>query len=125
LPTVKGGPPIVIGSWSGGRWIQKAAQEFDGWIASGFFTGYETLARGLRAYHAAGGTRAIVTNISIDLGANEPLADSDNTFHLKCPPQVAAERLERLAQLGFDEAVLVHRGSGTPDLAAIRALLPS
>lgn len=125
LPAVKGGPPVLIGSWRGGRWIQKAAQEFDGWIASGFFTGYDTLAKGLRAYRNAGGRRAIITNISIDLTANEPLADSDNAFHLKCSPQVAAERLERLLQLGFDEAVLVHRGPGAPDLAAIRALLPS
>ena len=125
LPAVKGGPPVLIGSWSGGRWIQKAAREFDGWIASGFFTGYDTLAKGLRSYLDAGGRRAVVTNISIDLTADDPLADSDNVFHLKCPPEVAAERLVRLAELGFGEAVLVHRGPGAPDLAAIRALLPS
>ncbi|MCZ6872019.1 MAG: LLM class flavin-dependent oxidoreductase [bacterium] len=125
LPAIQGGPPLLIGSWSGGRWIQKAAREFDGWIASAFFTGYDTLAKGLHAYRDAGGRRAIVTNISIDLTADEPLADGDNVFHLKCPPKVAAKRLGRLVELGFDEAVLVHRGPGAPDLAAIRALLLS
>ncbi len=124
FPAVQGGPPVCIGSWSGGRWILRAAREFDGWIASAFFTGYDTLVQGLRRYRDAGGKRAIVTNISIDLSADEPLADSDNGFHLSCPPEVAAARLGRLAELGFDEAVLVHRGPGTPDLAAIRALLP-
>ena len=49
-PAAKGGPPILIGSWAGGRWIPAAAQEYDGWIASAVYTG--------RA-HAAGGRRAV------------------------------------------------------------------
>jgi len=124
LSAVKGGPPVLVGSWRGGAWIKQAAQTFDGWIASGFYTGYNTIARGLRAYRDAGGKHAVVTNISVDLSANEPLADDDNAFHLKCPPDVASARLGRLAALGFDEAVLVHRGQGAADLAMIRALLP-
>ena len=34
LASVKGGPPVLIGNWTGSRWIARAAREFDGWIAS-------------------------------------------------------------------------------------------
>ena len=66
---VKGGPPVLIGSWAGPRWIGAAAREFDGWIASAFFSGFDTLNSGIERYRAAGGQRAIVTNISLDLAA--------------------------------------------------------
>ena len=122
---VRGGPSVLIGSWAGPRWINSAANDYDGWIASGFFSGYDTLKEGLDRYRAAGGQRAVVTNISLDLAApTEPLADSDNAYHLRCAPGAAAERLRRLADAGFDDAVVVYRGAAPPDLAAIRGLLP-
>lgn len=121
---VLGGPPVIIGSWGGKHWIPKAAQEFDGWIASGVFGSLDILTDGIRSYREAGGRRAIVTNIAVDLSANEPLVPSERPFHLRCGPQEAAERLGRLAELGFDDAVLVHRGEGEPDLDQLRALLP-
>ncbi len=40
------------------------------------------------------------------------------------PRPDAALRLQRLADAGFDDAVVVYRGGAPPDLAAIRALLP-
>ena len=122
---VWGGPPVIIGSWAGPRWIAAAAEEYEGWIASGFFSGYDTLKAGIDRYRASGGKRAIVTNISLDLAApTEPLADSDNAFHLRCAPGAARERLQKLADAGFDDAVVVYRGEGPADLPAIRALLP-
>src|SRR5262245_16918354 len=33
-PALNGGPPVLIGSW-GGKWVARAATEFDGWIGSG------------------------------------------------------------------------------------------
>jgi hypothetical protein len=46
-------------------------------------------------------------------------------FHLRCAPRDAAERMRRLAELGFDDTILVHRGGQTEsDLAAMRALVP-
>src|SRR5262247_3941697 len=30
-PDALGGPPVLIGSWAGSRWIERAAREFDGW----------------------------------------------------------------------------------------------
>ena len=123
-PTAVGGPPVLIGSWSGKQWIPRAAREFDGWIASAAKTSYATLAEGIRRYREAGGKRAIVTNIGTDLThPADPMPD-DAPFHLRCDPNTAATRLKRLADLGFDDAILVPRGHTESVLAPLRALLP-
>jgi alkanesulfonate monooxygenase SsuD/methylene tetrahydromethanopterin reductase-like flavin-dependent oxidoreductase (luciferase family) len=121
-PAAIGGPPLLIGSWSGPRWIPRAAREFDGWIASGAKTSFATLADGIARFRAAGGKRAIVTNIAADL--DEPTAPLEDhaPFQLRCAPAAAAERLRRLADLGFDDAILVPRRPAAKDLADLRAL---
>ena len=122
-PTTHGGPPVLIGSWRGKQWIARAAKEFDGWIGSAAKTSYAALADGIRRYRDAGGRRAIVTNIPVDLAApTTPLRD-DEPFELRCAPDVAAERLQRLAALGFDDAVLMRRTQTERDLAAMRKLI--
>lgn len=122
-PAALGGPPVLIGSWRGKQWIARAAKEFDGWIASAAKTSYATLAEGIRRYREAGGTRAIVTNIHVDLSApTTPMTDTE-PFHLRCAPHVAAERLQRLAALGFEDAVFMRPTQTEADLAAMRKLL--
>ncbi|HKW94149.1 MAG TPA: LLM class flavin-dependent oxidoreductase [Methylomirabilota bacterium] len=122
-PAAVGGPRVLIGSWSGQRWIPRAAQEYDGWIASAAKTSLDTLAEGIKRYRAAGGKRAIVTNIRTDLSApTEPCEDSA-PFHLGCAPAEAAGRLGRLRDLGFDDAVLVLKAPTEANLGAARALL--
>jgi alkanesulfonate monooxygenase SsuD/methylene tetrahydromethanopterin reductase-like flavin-dependent oxidoreductase (luciferase family) len=123
-PATLGGPKLLIGSWSGAQWIPRAAKDFDGWIASGAKTSFTTLAEGIRRYRAAGGTRAIVTNIAVDLAQPTAALADDTPFHLRCGPQAAADRLRRLADLGFDDAILVRPTHTEADLSAIRALLP-
>ena len=54
-PAALGGPAVLIGSWGGKRWIPRAAQEFDGWIASAGRTNLNTLTEGIQRYRAAGG----------------------------------------------------------------------
>ena len=122
-PATLGGPPVLIGSWRGRQWITRAAKEFDGWIASAAKTSYAALADGIGRYREAGGRRAIVTNIPIDLDAlTTPLRD-DEPYELRCAPEVAAERLQRLAALGFNDAVLMRRTQTERDLARMRKLL--
>src|SRR5262245_61102306 len=122
-PATIGGPKLLIGSWSGKQWIPRAAKDFDGWIASAAKTSFATLAEGIQRDRGAGGTRAIVTNIAVDL--DQPTAALDDTapFHLRCDRAEATERLRRLAGLGFDDAVLVRATHTEADLAAIRALV--
>jgi alkanesulfonate monooxygenase SsuD/methylene tetrahydromethanopterin reductase-like flavin-dependent oxidoreductase (luciferase family) len=122
-PAAVGGPPVLIGSWSGKQWIPRAAKEFDGWIASAARTSYATLAEGIRRYREAGGTRAIVTNIAVDLDQLREAMPDDAPFHLRCDSGTAATRLKRLANLGFDDAVLVPRRHDEASLAPLRALL--
>jgi alkanesulfonate monooxygenase SsuD/methylene tetrahydromethanopterin reductase-like flavin-dependent oxidoreductase (luciferase family) len=126
-PTTLGGPKLLIGSWSGARWIPRAAKDFDGWIASGAKTSLAILTDGIRRDRAAGGTRAIVTNVAVDLDADAPAGamDDDAPFHLRCDAATARARLRRLAGLGFDDVVLVPPRHGEADLAALRALLPA
>lgn len=122
-PAALGGPPVLIGSWQGERWIPRAAREYDGWIASAAKTSLRALTGGIARYRAAGGKRAIATNIAVDLSVpTEPLPD-DAPFHLRCAPDAATRRLQQLADLGFDDAVLVMRGAGEAKLAAGRALV--
>jgi len=122
-PSVIGGPKLLIGSWNGRHWIPRAAKEFDGWIASAAKTSYATLAEGIQRYREAGGTRPIVTNIAVDLNAPTEALPDDGPFHLRCGAGAAAERLQRLAALGFDEAILVPASHGEPGLASLRALI--
>lgn len=122
-PATRGGPPLLIGSWGGQRWIPRAAQEFDGWIASAAMTNFTTLAAGIQRYRAAGGTRAIVTNIAVDLTAPTTVLPDDAPFHLRCTPEAAAARLQRLADLGFDDVILYHRSPTERELIALRALV--
>jgi alkanesulfonate monooxygenase SsuD/methylene tetrahydromethanopterin reductase-like flavin-dependent oxidoreductase (luciferase family) len=122
-PAAQGGPAVLIGSWKGERWIPRAAKEFDGWIASGAKTSLNTLVDGIARYRAAGGQRAIVTNIAVDLTAPTGPRDDDAPFHLCCAPAAATERLQRLRDLGFDDAVLVVKAPTEANLAAARALL--
>lgn len=122
-PAALGGPALLIGSWKGERWIPRAAREFDGWIASGAMTSLRTLTEGIGRYRAAGGKRAIVTNVAVDLAApTEPL-DDGAPFHLRCAPDAAARRLQQLRDLGFDDAVLVLKTPTEASLAEVRALL--
>ena len=123
-PAAQGGPPILIGSWAGSRWIPIAAKEYDGWIASAVFTGAPTLKAGIERFREAGGRRAIVTNIHVDLSApSTPLSD-EGPYTLKCDPAEARARLEHLAELGFDDAVLVVEDASDENLQAVRALWP-
>ncbi|MEM7250304.1 MAG: LLM class flavin-dependent oxidoreductase [Pseudomonadota bacterium] len=122
-PATIGGPPILIGSWSGSVWIPRAAQEFDGWIASGAKTSFNTLAGGIERFRSAGGKRAIVTNVAIDLDASTEALPDDGPFHLRCAPDEARRRFQRLADLGFDDCIFVLPDRNQARLNAIRDLM--
>jgi alkanesulfonate monooxygenase SsuD/methylene tetrahydromethanopterin reductase-like flavin-dependent oxidoreductase (luciferase family) len=128
-PNVIGRPPIVLAAWHSGPWIARAAKQYDGWIASGF-AGFNTLREGIKRYRDEGGTgRCILATINVDLRAESTPLDEDGRFTLQCGPEEAADRMARIAELGFDTICcsrLNYSGDEWPeeDLAQLRSLLP-
>lgn len=123
-PAAAGGPPIFVGSWAGSRWIERAAREFDGWIASGARSSWQKVSDGIARFRSLGGKRAILTNVVVDLGSATASADGpDDAFDLVCPPAVARERLSRMQELGYDDVVLVSRRHDPGSLGELRGLL--
>ena len=103
--TVAGGPPLLLGSWGAG--VERAASDFDGWIASAHYRTPDQVIAALRRYRAAGGKRAIVS--TIQLGGDHNLDWARHT-------------LGRFAEAGFDDAVVLLRPGG-PSPAEVRALV--
>jgi alkanesulfonate monooxygenase SsuD/methylene tetrahydromethanopterin reductase-like flavin-dependent oxidoreductase (luciferase family) len=124
-----GCPPILVGSWHSGLWVRRAAEQYDGWLASAFFTTFRQLREGIQRYRSFGGRRALVSTIRVNLRLEGSAFDEEATFNLECPPEEARERLQRLADLGYDDALLTRANHSEADiteadLEEIRALLP-
>ncbi len=127
-PNAVGGPPILIGAWESGLWVKRAARDYDGWMASGRGTSLRGLEEGIKRFRDAGGKRALVMTVTVDLQAARRPLSPDEPFSLVCGPEEAAERLQRLAELGYDDVGLVRLGHTEEDLPeaelrAIRALV--
>ena len=128
-PSTFGGPPILLGVWLNETWVRKAAR-YDGWIASSSRS-FRVLAEGIKRFRDAGGKRALVNAIDVDLSQPDVKLDIDEApLTLKCGPTEAAERLHRLQELGFDDALLRAREHTQADvteadLVAIRGLHPT
>src|ERR1700732_5233593 len=68
-PGCEGGAPVLLGAWRTPRWINYAAKQCQGWIASGLYSSWEDLENGMRRYRDAGGTNAVLANVVVDLSA--------------------------------------------------------
>ena len=103
--TVAGGPPLIFGTWGAG--VERAAKNFDGWVASAHYRTADQVIEALGRFRAAGGKRAIVSTIQLtadhDLGRTKDI-------------------LQRFAEAGFDDAVVLLR-PGSPNPAEVRALI--
>jgi alkanesulfonate monooxygenase SsuD/methylene tetrahydromethanopterin reductase-like flavin-dependent oxidoreductase (luciferase family) len=120
-PGVRSGPRILIGSWARPELIERAATAYSGWIASAAKGG--RLAEGIARYRVAGGKRAVVTNIPVDLSGPDEPRDPDRPFNLICTARRARERLAWLTDLGFDDVILRTARHDERSLAAIHELV--
>jgi hypothetical protein len=106
-PTAVPGPPVVIGAWHSGIWLKRAVEQYDGWMCSAGRTSLRTMKEAIKRYRDLGGKRAIISSCMIDLTAPTTPMGDDDPFHLRCDPVAAADRLHRVAELGFDDVLLV------------------
>ena len=104
-PEVQGTPKILLGSW--GQGVMRAAQQFDGWIASAMYRSADEIQGALDTFSEAGSGTSVVSTIRVD--ANTDLGE------LKA-------RLARFADMGFDHAVVVQMGN-KPSAKALRRLV--
>ncbi len=105
-PRANGIPPLLLGSW--GAKVERAAREFDGWLASGYRSTPDQIIAAHARYRAAGGRRAMVCAI--------PLSRPDDLGPTR-------DTLLRYAEVGFDDAIVLIEPGG-PDPELVRALLP-
>jgi alkanesulfonate monooxygenase SsuD/methylene tetrahydromethanopterin reductase-like flavin-dependent oxidoreductase (luciferase family) len=111
---IRGGPRFLLAAWHGGKNLERAAHEYDGWLCSAARTTVGTIVEGLARYRDLGGTRAIVASCTADLSAPSVPLEDDGPFHLRCSPDEAADRLAWLADLGFDDVVITLRDGSRP-----------
>ncbi len=104
-PDVRGGPPLVLGTW--GQGVERAAAEFDGWIASAHYRSADQVIAALGRYRQAGGGRAVVSTIQLPPGTD--------LGELKA-------KLDRFAEAGFDDAVVMILPGG-PSPESVRQLV--
>ncbi|HLF77787.1 MAG TPA: LLM class flavin-dependent oxidoreductase [Dehalococcoidia bacterium] len=114
-PNAVGGPPIYLGAWESGLWVKRAARDYDGWLASGRTT-FKALREGIKRFRDAGGKRALVATVSIDLSKPEAALNQDENFSLACGPKSAKERLHLLEEMGYDDVLLVRMNHTEADI---------
>jgi len=146
------GPRFYLSAWHSPVSMRHAVNEFDGWLCSAGYlrhlspdqanqsAGPGTLAnvaKAIKLYQDMGGTgRKILSTISWNFDAPARALGEDETFNLACAPAEAAERLHAVAELGFDDILLMQAGqSGAPSddshglvedqLGQLRALFPA
>ncbi len=120
------GPPILMGAWRSRRWVTYAAENCAGWIASGLFSKWSDAEEGVKMYREAGGRRAMLVNVPVDLREKPEYADEwaeVAQISLVCNQAVAKDRLRRIEQMGFDDVVLVMPDEDPRHLDMVRALL--
>jgi alkanesulfonate monooxygenase SsuD/methylene tetrahydromethanopterin reductase-like flavin-dependent oxidoreductase (luciferase family) len=124
-PGTEGGPQMMLGAWRSPRWINLAAK-LDGWISSGIHSKWEDVEIGLRMYREAGGKRAIVANIFADFRPNpegSPIGRPLTISLIGQSPADARAQLQRLADMGVDDALIVCPFDDPAQLETIRGLL--
>lgn len=106
-------PRLVLGSWGSETQLKRAANHYDGWMGSAGpgarrYGWKHALDESIQLFRSLGGKRAIMSTVSLDLDA-ETTELSRDSFHCRCDPKTARERLKHIEELGFDDVILWSR----------------
>jgi alkanesulfonate monooxygenase SsuD/methylene tetrahydromethanopterin reductase-like flavin-dependent oxidoreductase (luciferase family) len=121
-PGTDGGPALLLGAWRNKRWIVYSAEECQGWIASGLYPKPEELEAGIQFYRNAGGNRAVLSNVIIDLhgkAEDMPLGGKAQVM-LTGGEAAARDRLQWIKNVGFDDVLCMAKPESLDDLARLR-----
>ncbi len=121
-PGTEDGPAILLGAWRNKRWIVYAAEQCAGWIASGLYPTPAELEAGIKFYRAAGGKRAVLSNVIIDLHGNAenmPLGGRASVM-LTGGEAAARDKLRWIREIGFDDVLCMAMPESLDDLARLR-----
>jgi alkanesulfonate monooxygenase SsuD/methylene tetrahydromethanopterin reductase-like flavin-dependent oxidoreductase (luciferase family) len=123
-PGCENGPNLMLGAWRNKRWIVYAGERCAGWIASGLYSQPEELEAGVQFYRDAGGKRAVLSNVIVELQGNiaEMPLSGRATMQITGAEE-ALDRLRRIRAVGFDDVLCMVRGEGLDDLARLRDAL--
>ena len=124
-PGTEGGPHLMLGAWRNKRWIVYSAERCAGWIASGLYSQPEELEKCVQFYRDAGGKRAVLSNVIVDLQGNVadmPLGGRATVMATGSAAE-ALDRLKRIRAVGFDDVLCMVRPEGLDDLARLRDAL--
>jgi len=124
-PGTEGGPAVLLGAWRNKRWIVYSAEQCAGWIASGLYPKPEELEAGIKFYRDAGGKRAVLSNVIVDLTGNAedmPLGGKASVM-LTGGEAAARKRLQWIRDVGFDDVLCMTRTDDLDDLARLRDAL--
>lgn len=117
-----GRPRFVLGAWHSELQLRRAAQDYDGWMASaGGLTrvgGWKAMGEAIKRYRDLGGTRALIATVNINLRAPTTKPGENDPFFLECGPQEASERLRYAEELGYDD-VIVHKTDPSRPMAGM------
>ena len=123
-PHAEGGPPVYLGAWRSPRWIDLAARHCAGWIASGIYADLPDLRAGVAMFRAAGGKRAILANVFVDLRAEPEMHPvvARAKVHMVCDKAEARDRFRRIEDVGVDDVLLACPFGDISQLDAIREI---
>jgi alkanesulfonate monooxygenase SsuD/methylene tetrahydromethanopterin reductase-like flavin-dependent oxidoreductase (luciferase family) len=124
-PGTEGGPALLLGAWRNKRWIVYAAEECQGWIASGLYPRPEELEAGMKFYRDVGGRRAVLANVIVDLhgnGGDMPLGGRASVM-LTGGEAAARAKLQWIRDVGFDDVLCMTRPENLDDLSRLRDAL--
>ena len=124
-PGSEGGPPILMGAWRSPRWITYAAQECAGWTPSGRYSSPEDLEHGMRIFHEAGGSNAVLANVAVDMRGTPQTRELATLAKsaLICDPAEAKKRLKWYKDTGFTEVLLISHDFSLEDTLRARDLV--
>jgi len=123
-PGCESGPNLMLGAWRNKRWIVYAAERCAGWIASGLYSQPEELVSGVQFYRDAGGKRAVLSNVIVELqGRIEEMPLAGRATMQITSAEEALDRLRRIRAVGFDDVLCMVRSDALDDLARLRDAL--